>query len=176
MSVIFVSGVHGVGKTTLCRSLSERIGAPHYSASQLIAARKAESISVDSKKVLEPHSNQSLLQEAVKEVTRNNITIILDGHFTLIDCNEQVVSLNPSLFESLELVAVVFVVESPRIIRERIMARDGVDSDYRAIRSHQCLELVHGRYILSLLRIPYVTASSRSSHHVDEFIRSSVKL
>ena len=40
--IIFVSGVHGVGKTTLCKKIASRYKIEHFSASNLIAKEKAE--------------------------------------------------------------------------------------------------------------------------------------
>lgn len=35
-NIIFIAGIHGVGKSTLCKKLSSRYNIEHYSASELI--------------------------------------------------------------------------------------------------------------------------------------------
>ena len=40
--IIFVAGIHGVGKTYLCQRLKESMGVDHFSASQLISEFKGE--------------------------------------------------------------------------------------------------------------------------------------
>ncbi len=37
--MIFVSGIHGVGKTYFCNMIKDKLGIKNYSASQLIAGR-----------------------------------------------------------------------------------------------------------------------------------------
>ena len=39
-NINFIGGIHGVGKTTFCKLLTERIGYLHYSASSLIKEYK----------------------------------------------------------------------------------------------------------------------------------------
>lgn len=38
--MIFVSGIHGAGKTYFCNIIKEKLGIKNYSASQLIAERR----------------------------------------------------------------------------------------------------------------------------------------
>lgn len=38
--MIFVSGIHGVGKTYFCNLVKKKLGIKNYSASQLIAERR----------------------------------------------------------------------------------------------------------------------------------------
>ena len=40
--IVFIAGVHGVGKTTLCNELAARFNIEHFSASNLIAREKEE--------------------------------------------------------------------------------------------------------------------------------------
>jgi len=51
MKVIFVAGIHAVGKSSACKLLSSETGTPHYTASQIIREEKASAISEDSKLV-----------------------------------------------------------------------------------------------------------------------------
>ena len=41
MKVIFVAGIHAVGKSSACKFLSSETGIPHYTASQIIREEKA---------------------------------------------------------------------------------------------------------------------------------------
>lgn len=42
--IIFVGGIHGVGKTTLCKKIESRYNMEHFSASNLIAKEKTEAL------------------------------------------------------------------------------------------------------------------------------------
>lgn len=70
--MIFVSGIHGVGKTYFCNLVREKISIHSYSASQLIVAKQDKIFSVD-KLVADINDNQKLLVEAVKELRERRI-------------------------------------------------------------------------------------------------------
>jgi len=65
--IIFVAGIHGVGKTYLCQSLKESIGIDHFSASQLISEFKREKFSSTDKSVKNINNNQELLLKAIEK-------------------------------------------------------------------------------------------------------------
>lgn len=58
--MIFVSGIHGVGKTYFCNLIKEKLGIESYSASHLIADRRNKGFSAD-KCVSDIDDNQSFL-------------------------------------------------------------------------------------------------------------------
>ena len=45
--MIFISGVHGVGKTYFCNKVSQELGIKTYSASMLITEKKKKDFSAD---------------------------------------------------------------------------------------------------------------------------------
>lgn len=47
--IIFVAGIYGVGKSTLCERLGLSIGIPCYSAGDLISAHSTEKLMVVTK-------------------------------------------------------------------------------------------------------------------------------
>ena len=82
--MVFVSGVHGVGKSYFCGILKERLNISSYTASSLISGRKKARFSTD-KRVADIDVNQLYLLEAVKELKDRNEEFLLDGHFCLLD-------------------------------------------------------------------------------------------
>lgn len=67
MSVIFVCGVHGVGKTTFCQRLAKTLNIPHFSASALIREKASYAVSEKSgdKQVKDIDANQVILLDNV---------------------------------------------------------------------------------------------------------------
>ena len=53
MSVIFVAGIYGVGKSTLCEKLSQRMSIPSYSAGDLISRVNGERYGATKRDVME---------------------------------------------------------------------------------------------------------------------------
>ncbi|EOG1982197.1 TPA: AAA family ATPase [Proteus mirabilis] len=79
---IFISGVHGVGKSFLCdQFIKLNNNFIHISSSELISSVRKKSWD-DNKIVLTPEENQSALLQELE--TYNNKNILLDGHFCLI--------------------------------------------------------------------------------------------
>jgi adenylate kinase len=62
--IIFIGGVHGVGKTTLCKKIESRFNIEHFSASNLIAKEKAEE-HLRNKQVENITENQDFLVTAI---------------------------------------------------------------------------------------------------------------
>jgi hypothetical protein len=73
-NLIFVGGIHGVGKTTLCKKLTEELHFNHYSASQLIKMLKSENGDGDNKNkgVKNIDGNQDLLITAINQYLDKN--------------------------------------------------------------------------------------------------------
>lgn len=65
--MIFISGVHGVGKTYFCDMVKKELGINAYPASQLIAKKKKAGFD-SSKLVSDIDKNQQYLLMAVKEL------------------------------------------------------------------------------------------------------------
>ena len=69
MSVFFVCGIHGAGKTTLCKKLSINLGIPFFSSSDLIRDFSKDAISDLrwDKRVKNVANNQQILVSAVQK-------------------------------------------------------------------------------------------------------------
>ena len=63
--ILFVGGIHGVGKSTLCDSICERMNVAHHSASELISKFVKVSHSAN-KRVTDVGKNQDVLIAATK--------------------------------------------------------------------------------------------------------------
>jgi adenylate kinase len=143
MSVIFVAGVHGVGKTTVCKAAAESLGVPHYTASQLIRAEKASAVSEESKLVVDVGGNQRLLVLAARREIAQYGRIILDGHFTIRTASGVIEPIDTAVFKMLGLNKIVVLLDHPDIIVSRLFNRDGIAYAATSIQEHQDAELNH---------------------------------
>ena len=84
MGTIFVAGAYGVGKSTLCNSLSNRLGIPAFSASDLISRINGEHYE-KSKAVHNKYDNQDILITEVSKILQDHQAILLAGHFCIFD-------------------------------------------------------------------------------------------
>lgn len=78
--MIFISGIHAVGKGYFCDLVKKELGIETYSASDLIANARNAGFSSD-KLVADIEENQQYLLAAVQELRESGTDFILDGHF-----------------------------------------------------------------------------------------------
>lgn len=122
--VIFVAGVHGVGKTYLCQAFASTTGLRHASASQLIKEeRQLESWGGD-KVVSEILDNQDALDIAVNRILKEHPSLILDGHFVLKKVGGVLEEVPLVTFDRLTLSAIILVENDSKLIAERLLQRD----------------------------------------------------
>jgi len=151
--MIFISGVHGSGKSYFCEKVKDSCGYPSYSASTLIAERKEAGFSSD-KLIPDIDDNQQYLLTAIRVLNDNNVSFLLDGHFCLLDANGVVTRIARSTFEILKPEALVLVTENPDIIASRRYERDGIRHDVEDIRHFQNEETLYAEELSAHLGIP----------------------
>ncbi len=137
--MIFVSGIHGVGKTYFCNLIKEEIGIKSYSSSQLIAEKRNKEFSAD-KLVSDIADNQVLLVKAIEELRENKEEFILDGHFCLLNTCGEIIRISYDIFQLLRPDTIVLLTETPDIIAERRFQRDGIVEDISVINAFQTAE------------------------------------
>lgn len=83
-SIIFIGGIHGVGKSTVCQQICNKCNIEYLSASKLI---KWSELSEDTKnkKVENLSFTQDRLVVGLRNAVQENKTYILDGHYCLLN-------------------------------------------------------------------------------------------
>lgn len=155
MGVIFVAGVHAVGKTTLCKQAEQAKGIVHYSASGLIREEKASAVPEQGKAVSEVNAPQQHLIRAVRRILpKHGGNILLDGHFSLLLATGKIETIEVSVFHALGVERVVVLHDEPEAIAARWIQRDGGTVDLAMVDTHQKEELHHARHVARVLAIP----------------------
>lgn len=112
--MIFISGIHAVGKGYFCGLVKKELGIEAYSASDLIAKARNASFSSD-KLVAEIEENQQYLLAAVQELRESGSDFILDGHFCLINRSTgEPERISLETFTTLKPEAIVLLTEKPK--------------------------------------------------------------
>ena len=156
MGIIFVAGIHGVGKTSVCQEVTKVLPIQYHTASQLIREEKAAAIASNSKLVADVEGNQLLLIQAVRRVAAAHGRILLDGHFTLRNQLGNIELVDVSVFANLGITGIAVYKDEPEIIAQRINQRDGMAYSIEDIGNHQAEEIAHSRLVSSALNIPFV--------------------
>ena len=128
MGTIFVAGVYGVGKSTLCESLSLKLNIPAFSAGDLISRVNGEVYGAN-KAVKDKNYNQIVLEHEIHRILVNQSRILLAGHFNIFDREQNVIMLPVGVFKQLQIDLILLLESECEQIWENLKKRD--NSVYR---------------------------------------------
>lgn len=154
--IIFVGGVHGVGKTEFSRKVTQELDLIHLTASNLIR-EAGQLIETGIKQVSSASRNQDALVEALQKYQSIHKPIILDGHFCLLDSHTNIQEISISTFQQIAPQAVIVLIDEPNAIAGRLAARDGTLMNAHFISKFQKHELDHAQKVCHALDIPFAT-------------------
>ena len=153
--VIFVAGVYGVGKSTMCSSLSELLNIDAYSAGDLISECNNE-IYGKNKKVRDKDSNQNVLIECVEHKLREKHSIILAGHFCILGNDDKPDILPEFVYEKIQISAIVLLEASVQTVINHLEKRDGKEYSSELIQSFIRLERQQAEKISKKIHVPLI--------------------
>ena len=153
-SIIFIAGVHGVGKTTMCSLASADLGILHKSASQLIREAKENKTTDTSKLVDDVDGNQILLINSLSAIRESRNKLLLDGHFVLFDSVKRTQEIETKIFSELGIDSIVLIVDEAKSIHQRLDSRDkNRNFTLDDIEAFQRLEIKRAEEVASELKL-----------------------
>ena len=172
MKIIFIAGVHGVGKGVIADLITKKYQLEAYSSSSLIKSEKKAKVDIN-KIVQDPSENQDFLSLAINKLTPNSSAILLDGHFCL-NTENGIFKVPTSTFEALDLEAIFLIKEAPRVIHERLLKRDGEAMNLELIENLQKEEVIQAGIISSNLCIPLIVSDKGSTQYIDKYLEKYI--
>jgi adenylate kinase len=154
MKVIFLAGVHGVGKGFLGTPVANSMGIAHLTASQLIREEKGQATWGIDKKTSDLDNNQLALIRAVGQRRLTHPNILLDGHFVLRNAQGVLTPLATAVFKELRLTGVILLTEESNIIVRRLAMRDKDMPDIQVVSELAEAESAHARAVCNELGLP----------------------
>ena len=156
MTVLFVGGVHGVGKSTCCGQVAQLAAALHVTASEVIRRERAEAIAPSGKLVADVDGNQNLLVRGFRtyQAEAGATPILLDGHFAMRDIRGDIQAVSVDVFRALGPDHLVLLVDQPAAIAARVDLRDGQAPDTSEVAELQNAELQTARLVAAALDVP----------------------
>lgn len=124
MATFFLAGVYGVGKSTLGNKMSAQTGIPYYSAGDLISRINGEKYGAN-KVVADKNENQNILADCIAEILRETSSIILAGHFCIINSQGSVDKLPEDVFDKLQIEKIILLETDQHTIMAHLSDRDG---------------------------------------------------
>ncbi len=167
--IIFVAGIHGVGKTYICSKVKDIIGIEHYKASQLIHNTLSQPTDVN-KRVYNIDKNQDALIMAIKETIALDTDFILDGHFCLLDRYENITKISPDVFIEINISAILLLTENIETIKEGLLQRDQCDFDSNLLNEYQIAEELYSIEIAKLLNIPLLKFHNSRNNNIEPIV------
>lgn len=150
--VIMLGGIHGVGKSFLCKKIKDVNICEVYSASQLMRDYINENVD-DNKKVEDIKLNQDILLNAIEEKIPNDIVMILDGHFCLINNYREIEEVPIDTFMSIGINAIIILISDADTIINRLSSRDSLQYSTDFINEFQNKEVDYATEIAKELSI-----------------------
>ena len=170
--MIFISGVHGVGKSYFCDMVKQAIDINAYSASTLISEKKKSGFSSD-KLIPDIDDNQQYLLQAVDELRATEGNFILDGHFCLLNAEGKVQRIVYDTFTTLKPEAILLLTEAPDIIAERRQSRDNCEISVESIKEFQDSEEIYAKKVAEAIGAKlFISKGSSDLEKAIEFIKS----
>ena len=168
--IIFIGGVHGIGKTTLCKSVCSEFNVIHHSASELITKHSHIEFQ-SSARVENIDRNQDALIGAINKYLNTNKTYLLDGHFCLFDQDGRITKMPLSTFMAISPMAIILLHDNPSNIYSRLQDRNREICDLDLLSSFQEQELHYSRSVATKLDIPCLRANPFTDREIiHEFI------
>ena len=154
-NIIFLGGIHGVGKGTLCSKIKDQHDIEHLTASELL---KWTEVNEDpkNKMVTDIQNMQDRLIHGLKLRVEEGRKYLLDGHFCLFDSQGSVNRVPFSTFSGINPIFISVLVTDPEIIVQRLTARDGKPYELKVIQQMQQEEVTYGKWVADQLCTPFL--------------------
>lgn len=171
--MIFLGGVHGVGKTSMCERISEKFDLKVISASAIIRAERAQP-SYDSRTaVMNVGGNQELLICGVQRLVNDEPgNYLLDGHFALRTLGGGIEEVAADVFLSTGVNGLICLFDEPSAIAQRLTERDYERQDLNAIAELQAAELSSANLVSRTLSISLKVVRAFDERAFEESLRA----
>lgn len=154
-NIIFVGGIHGVGKSTVCQQICNKCNIEYLSASKLI---KWSELSEDTKnkKVENLSFTQDRLIVGLRNAVQENKTYILDGHYCLLNKSNDIEKVSFETFKKISPKMFVIFVRDVNEIKKQLEERDSKPYDVNFLERFQNNEIKYAQYLSELMNIPLI--------------------
>lgn len=150
-NIIFIGGIHGSGKGTICNIIKENKVINHLTASEVL--KWTDISSQEDKKVDDINVTQNRLITNLRKIIKDDERYLLDGHYCLLNKDNEPEKVPIQTFIDINPSKLIIVYADPWLIKERLEKRDSKTYDIDLIRKFQELELEYAEEIKKLLNV-----------------------
>lgn len=168
--IVFVGGIHGVGKGTFCNDISKKFNLEHLTASEVLKWNEISDLK--NKKVKDISSTQERLINNLAIIVKPNQNYLLDGHFTLLNSNGIPQKIEDETFVGINPISIILLTCKARTILSRLTNRDDSKYDLRTIQKMKEMEVEHANHISKKLNIPLFEIKDNDSQLVYNYLKN----
>jgi adenylate kinase len=151
-NITFIGGIHGAGKSTICRQICDEVKLEYLSASELIKWKDINE-DIQNKKVRNIHATQDRLIIGLTNSIQKNKTYILDGHYCLLNRENKIIDIPLDTFKLINPFSLNIVLGDIIEIKNRLEKRDNRPYDQELLNRMQESELKYARYLSNTLGV-----------------------
>lgn len=153
-NIVFIGGIHGVGKGTICKEIALKTDLIHITASQVL--KWDEISSLENKLVKNISSTQQRLILGLKNIIEKDKQYLLDGHFCLLDSNGIPSKIDEETFDLINPKIISIVIDDIASIVYRLEKRDNKKYDIKILNVLQKMEIEYAKHLSKKYSIPYI--------------------
>jgi adenylate kinase len=150
--IAFIGGIHGVGKSTICRRICNELNLEYLLASELLKWREINE-DAKNKKVKDISDTQNRLISGLTSAVQKGKNYLLDGHYCLLNSDNEVVNISLETFEKMSLFSLNLILDEISEIKKRLETRDDKSYDYTLLERLQNEEITHAKYLSKTMGI-----------------------
>jgi adenylate kinase len=153
-TIIFIGGIHGVGKGTICKEITSKTDIIHITASEIL--KWNEISSSENKLVNNISSTQERLILGLKNLIDIDKQYLLDGHYCLLNSDGFPSKIDEETFDKINPKIISIVIDDIEKIIERLEKRDDKKYAFETLNQLQEMEIEYAKYLSKKYSIPYV--------------------
>lgn len=166
--IIFLGGIHGVGKGKLCKHICKELDFHHLSASEVL---KWNEISEPENKLVNDFNlTQNRLISNLALITVEDQRYVLDGHYCLLNSNHEPEQIDFETFRLLDPLAFVVVTDDAEQIKVRLEGRDKKEYDLELLQKFQEMEIKYAMELARKLSKPFLILTKDDYHKFKLFL------
>lgn len=153
-NIIFIGGIHGVGKGTICKEIASKTSLIHITASEILKWNEISSTS--NKLVNNISSTQERLIHGLKNLIEKDKQYLLDGHFCLLNSFGEPCKIEEETFDNINPKIISIVIDDVENISKRLETRDNKKYDIIVLNKLQEMEIEYAKYLSKKYNIQYI--------------------
>lgn len=167
-NIIFIGGIHGVGKGTYCKGVSKQYAIEHLTCSSVLKWRPENVECV--KAVKDVNRNQDQLILNLSKIVQENKKYLLDGHFSLLKADYSIEKISLDVFSDIHPVAITVLTEDINTICQRLELRDKNKYNSDLLNTMQEIEIEHANWVARKLNIPFFEIHNVGDKEFKEYL------